>query len=140
MITYNICPNAQIDLTTFNRSAQYMGTLPTDHAGIDKMLRDIDVSGGMLNDVSLYGSMTDTVDQAFYPVDINGQPIKAGYYAEDGSTLTSAPTDNTSYYEWVNDGGTWTITWHNQTFAWADEDTPGWKTNFYHSYSYCVNR
>ena len=251
-VIYTICPNAQIDLTTFNRSAQYMGTLPTDHAGIDAMLRDIDVSGGtrqdlglekalphftngsskkqvavlitdgapnpadgnmtkiwqdintfagqmkditdadgdhlelytmglslknvgdneaklnaiatidpdnvgvypnkyaksvnsgqetseavkeivnsLLNDVSLFGSMTDTVDPAFYPVDINGQPIQAGYYAADGSTLTSVPTDNTPYYEWTNNGGTWTITWHNQTFAWADEEIPGWKTNFY---------
>ena len=242
---YTICPNAQIDLTTFNRSASYRGTLPNDDATIEYMLRNIDVAGGtrqdlglstalpyfsngsskrqvavlitdgtpnsgvstisesfireeaeeyavqlkeitdadgnnlalytmgisvknvgsneswlsglssgddfaksvetgeetseaikdivndLLNKVSLFGSMTDTVDPAFYPVDINGSPISEGIYAADGSVLMNVPTDNSAYYVWENNNGTWTITWYNQAFAWAEGDTPGWQKDFY---------
>ena len=243
---YDICPNAQIDLTTFNRSATYKGTIPNNAAAIEMLLRNIDVTGGtrqdlglatamehftngsgkrqvavlitdgapnsgittvseanikswatsnaellrgitdadgnalelytlglsldnntrdfmstlatpgegyvhavysgqetsdaikeivnnLLTNVSLFGTITDSVDPAFYPVDKNGEPIAAGLYAADGSTLSAAPQDNTPYYEWaVDSNGVWTITWHNQVMPWAlDANTPGWKKEFF---------
>ncbi|MBR2258760.1 MAG: VWA domain-containing protein [Blautia sp.] len=245
---YEICPNAQIDLTTFNRSATYKGTLPNNAADIEARLRNLDVTGGtrqdlglreamdhftegsskrqvavlitdgapnsgisdvkenvitsnasfyagklrsikdaegnnlelytmglsldstrqsfmnslasgadyaksvnsgletsqaiqdivnsLLTRVSLFGTITDTVDPAFYPVDKKGDPIKPGLYAIDGSKLTIAPQDNTPYYMWeveTKDGvDYWTITWLNQTMPWAiDEITPGWQNEFY---------
>lgn len=91
----------------------------------------MDIVNGLLTEVSVFGSFTDEVDPAFYPVDMNGQPIAAGLYASDGSKLNTAPADNTPYYEWKNDSGSWTITWHNQTFAWAEGTTPGWEKSFF---------
>ena len=77
----------------------------------------------LLTEVSLFGSITDTVDPAFYPVDINGNPIAPGIYAANGATLSNPPTDNSPYYVWENNGGTWKITWHNQTIGWEDNKT-----------------
>ena len=237
-VIYEICPNAQIDLTTFNREAQYKGTLPNNDPQIEALLRTIDVAGGtrqdlglkeaekhftdgsakrqvavlitdgapntkgspdgsnydvwsaahtiagrmknmqgagenleiytmglsianvgnnaselaqcatqdgnhsfavnngtetanaikkivenLLTEVSLFGSITDTVDPAFYPVDINGNPIAPGIYAANGATLSNPPTDNSPYYVWENNGGTWKITWHNQTIGWTGNKT-----------------
>ncbi len=247
-VIYEICPNAQIDLTTFNRASKYWGTIPNDTGEIERILRNIDVAGGtrqdlgletatphftegsskkqiavlitdgapnitnspysnvddlwdqiednaeairgipdadgnelelyamglslgnvgnnagklsglvsepvsthfksvenggetkelimqlvndLLSNVSLFGTATDTVDPAFYPVDKDGNPISAGLYAADGSTLNSAPQDGSPYYEWTNSNGNWSITWYNQTFAWADGTTPGWEQGFY---------
>ena len=248
-VVYEICPNAQIDITTFNKTAEYKGTLPKDQAGIEAILRTISVGGGtqqnqgldeaakhftegslkkqvavlvtdgapnktdsgydtvdelweaiydsaedikaipdasgnplilyalglslgsvegaqekletkvatdadhvfpsetgteiiesletlvdnILTEVSMYGSATETLDSAFYPVDANGNPISAGFYLSDGTKVDAAPSDGTIYYQWSYDSSsdTWTITWYHQKFDPAVNDIPGWSRSIY---------
>ena len=59
---YDICPNAQIDLTTFNRSATYKGTIPNNAAAIEMLLRNIDVTGGTRQDLGLAAAMEHFTD------------------------------------------------------------------------------
>ena len=89
----------------------------------------------MLTKATVVGEISDTVNSAFYPVDSSGQPIEAGYYYADtnGGDVTKhskAPSDvNQPYYEWLNDNGTWTVTYYNQDIKWPDQG--GWNESFY---------
>ncbi|MBR0381088.1 MAG: VWA domain-containing protein [Eubacterium sp.] len=89
----------------------------------------------MLVKATTIGEVYDTVDPAFYPVDSSGNPIEAGYYYADtaGGNVTrhaAAPSDaKKAYYQWVNDNGTWTITYYNQEIKWPEQG--GWSNSFY---------
>ena len=89
----------------------------------------------MLVKASTIGEVYDTVDPAFYPVDASGDPIEAGFYYADteGGNVTkhsAAPSDAAKpYYQWVDDNGTWKITYYNQEIKWPEEG--GWNSSFY---------
>ena len=89
----------------------------------------------MLVKASTIGEVYDTVDPAFYPVDASGDPIEAGFYYADteGGNVTehsAAPSDAAKpYYRWVNDNGTWKITYYNQEIKWPEDG--GWNSSFY---------
>ena len=89
----------------------------------------------MLVKATVIGEVYDTVDPAFYPVDASGNPIEAGFYYADtvGGSITrhnTAPSDTKKlYYQWVNNDGTWTITYYNQDIKWPDDG--GWASSFY---------
>lgn len=89
----------------------------------------------MLVKASTIGEVYDTVDPAFYPVDASGNPIEAGFYYADieGGSVAKhsvAPSDAAKpYYQWVNDNGTWKITYYNQEIKWPEEG--GWNSSFY---------
>ena len=89
----------------------------------------------MLVKASTIGEVYDTVDPAFYPVDASGDPIEAGFYYADteGGDVTehsAAPSDAAKpYYRWVNDNGTWKITYYNQEIKWPEDG--GWNSSFY---------
>ncbi|MDO5138536.1 MAG: SpaA isopeptide-forming pilin-related protein [Oscillospiraceae bacterium] len=89
----------------------------------------------MLVKASTIGEVYDTVDPAFYPVDAFGNPIEVGFYYADieGGSITkhtTAPSDaQKPYYQWVNNNGTWTITYYNQEIKWPDNG--GWSSSFF---------
>lgn len=90
---------------------------------------------GMLVKATVIGEVYDTVDPAFYPVDVNGNPIEAGFYYADtvGGSIAkhdAAPSDaKKTYYQWVNNNGTWAITYYNQDIKWPEDG--GWTSSFY---------
>ena len=89
----------------------------------------------MLVKATVIGEVYDTVDPAFYPVDVSGNPIKEGYYYADttGGSVTrhsTAPVDvKKAYYHWVNNNGTWSVAYFNQEIKWPEDG--GWKESFY---------
>ena len=91
----------------------------------------------ILDKATLVGEITDTIDPAFYPVDVNGNPIVSG------TTVTQADGKQATYVE--NPNGSWTVTYRNAEIGWPSVDsednpildakgnvqTPGWKTSIY---------
>ena len=76
---------------------------------------------------SMTGSVSDTIDPAFYPVDKEGNPLQAGVEYED---------EQGHKYTLIQSGDTWTVNWIDQEFKWqyTDEDNvtqPGWKGTVY---------
>ena len=72
------------------------------------------------------GSVSDTIDPAFYPVAKDGTPLQAGVQYED---------ENGHAYTLAKDGETWTVNWNDQSFGWAYNDMggkqPGWRGTIY---------
>lgn len=89
----------------------------------------------MLVKATVIGEVYDTVDSAFYPVDASGDPIKEGYYYADttGGSITrhsAVPADvKKAYHHWVNNNGTWSVTYYNQEIKWPENG--GWKESFF---------
>ncbi len=76
---------------------------------------------------SMTGSVSDTIDPAFYPVDKEGNPLQEGVEYED---------DQGHKYKLVKSGDAWTVNWTDQEFKWqyTDEDNikqPGWRGTVY---------
>jgi len=81
------------------------------------------------------GTITDTIDSAFYPVDENGNPISAGVYNASGKIDNAQYSDyvsngkpttahaNETFYTWEQIGDKWRITWYNQEIGWNDDDS-----------------
>ena len=95
-----------------------------------------DLVQAMVKKADLYGTVSDTLDPAFYPVDENDDPITPGFY-KDGEPYTPSAGDTSEYYKWSKDGEVWTITYYNQTFKWPEMDSAGnitkngWEDSFY---------
>jgi len=136
--------------------SKYQQNAETGEETIERLmdiLRSMEIVGNLL------GSVSDTVDPAFYPVDENGYPIQEGVYQvnasgavrlgdtdnyllEDGKprekikgTNTANPLfnkDNTvKYYTWKEENGLWTITWYNQLIEKEKANAdPGWTNSF----------
>ncbi|MDO5138537.1 MAG: vWA domain-containing protein, partial [Oscillospiraceae bacterium] len=102
----------------------------------------------LVDKADLYGTATDSLDPAFYPVMADGTPIENGSCFTTPADATDCcdsmhyigkipPSGNTPYLQWTKDGEVWTVTYYNQTFGWAETDTngnviePGWKKAFY---------
>ena len=72
------------------------------------------------------GTITDTIDSAFYPVDADGNPLTAGVYNSIGGKINGAQvgsyTSSDPYYTWEQVGDNWKITWYNQEIGWDDDD------------------
>lgn len=98
---------------------------------IETMLTEI------LDKAALVGEVTDTIDAAFYPVDVNGNPIASG------TTVTQTDGKKATYTE--NADGSWTVTYSNAEIGWPAVDandnpildsygniqSPGWTTAIY---------
>jgi len=82
------------------------------------------------------GTITDTIDKGFYPVDSQGNPLSAGVYNANGTRIQNAqisnyvsngkPTpahQNEAFYIWEQVGDEWKITWYNQEIGWDDNDS-----------------
>ena len=95
-----------------------------------------DLVRSMVKKAELFGTVSDTLDPAFYPVDENDNPINPGYY-KNGQPYTPSANDTSKYYRWSKDGEVWTITYYNQTFEWPEKDGAGnitengWEQSFY---------
>ncbi|MDO5138620.1 MAG: SpaA isopeptide-forming pilin-related protein, partial [Oscillospiraceae bacterium] len=90
----------------------------------------------MLVKANLFGTVSDTLDPAFYPVDEDYNPVKANVYIDkDGTEYNTKP--DVPCYMWTKNGEAWTITYYNQTFKWPEKDGEGniiengWKQTFY---------
>ena len=72
------------------------------------------------------GNVTDTVNEAFYPVDrTTGKPLENGDKIDlEGNLITGSPTG--AYGVIKESGGTYTVEWKNQEFTWD-----GWHGTFY---------
>ena len=81
------------------------------------------------------GTVTDTIDKGFYPVDVLGNPLSAGVYNANGTRIQNAritdyvsngkPTNahqNDVFYTWEQVGDEWKITWYNQEIGWNDNN------------------
>ena len=81
------------------------------------------------------GTVSDTIDKGFYPVDAQGNPLSAGVY-KNGTRIQNAqisdyvsggkPTaahQNEVFYTWEQIGDEWKITWYNQEIGWDDNDS-----------------
>ena len=81
------------------------------------------------------GTVTDTIDKGFYPVDAQGNPLSAGVYRANGTRIQNAqisnyvsngkPTaahQNEVFYTWEQVGDEWKITWYNQEIGWDDNN------------------
>lgn len=81
------------------------------------------------------GTVTDTIDSGFYPVDAQGNPLSAGVY-KNGTKVQNAqisdyvsngkPTaayQNEVFYTWEQVGDEWKITWYNQEIGWDDNNS-----------------
>lgn len=92
------------------------------------------------------GTITDTVDKAFYPVDANGKPLSAGVYNTNGFINGAEISDYVSggnptaahkydeFYTVEQVGDNWKITWYNQKIGWDDglaETGNPWNGTFY---------
>ena len=87
------------------------------------------------------GSITDEVDEAFYPVLADGTPIPRGtsYYKADGTLIDKEDYDRlgpwNSRYKWEETDGKWKITWENQYIGWNPTDSDPrkqpWEGTFY---------
>ena len=75
---------------------------------------------------NMTGSVTDTIDPAFYPVAKDGTPLQPGVEYED---------DAGHKYTVSQNGGSWTVNWVDQSFGWSFTDMqgqqPGWKGTVY---------
>lgn len=94
------------------------------------------------------GTITDTIDSAFYPVDSSGNPLSPGVYSASGvkigdnvgeyvtsyyKTVQTDDGQNTylvretqitdPFYTWEQIDGKWKITWYNQEIGWNDNDS-----------------
>lgn len=99
------------------------------------------------------GTVTDTIDPAFYPVNQDGTLVPEGYYVDVGanpgaddhvanweywadlptthSDLQALINTEAPFYRWSKDNsGKWTITWYNQTIGW-NEDHKNWHDSIY---------
>ena len=81
------------------------------------------------------GKVADTIDEGFYPVDAEGNPLSAGVY-QNGMRIPNAqisnwvsngkPTNahaNEAFYTWEQVGDKWKITWYNQEIGWDDNNS-----------------
>ena len=89
--------------------------------GTDLVYILADIIRTVMGDAAVKATVTDVVDEAFYPVNPEtGKPIALtegkGYIGLDGKELPAKPTDNSSYGEITYDAVTdrYTITWHSQ--------------------------
>ena len=62
------------------------------------------------------GEVRDVIDDAFYPVDRNGNPIAAGMYDMNGNHIGDNDMVGQPRYEWRKEGDNWVITYHNLIF------------------------
>ena len=92
-------------------------------------------------------TITDTIDNAFYPVDAQGNPLTAGVYSASDTLIQNARISdyvsngkplpahqNDAFYTLEQVGDEWKITWYNQEIGWDDNDsTTGnpWKGTVY---------
>ena len=80
------------------------------------------------------GTITDTIDSAFYPVDTSGNPLSVGVYNAKGIINGAQISDyvsggkpttahaNEAFYTWEQVGNEWKVTWYNQEIGWDDND------------------
>ena len=82
----------------------------------------------IMKDCSVYGDVTDTVGEAFYPVDKEtGKPLVAGDYIDLNGNLVSSAYDGP--HGIINKSGdTYTVTWTGQEFTYSSE---GWHGSIY---------
>ena len=76
---------------------------------------------------NMTGSVSDTIDPAFYPVDGEGNPLQPNVEYQD---------EQGNKYTLTKNGDTWTVNWANQSFGWTYTDNqgnkqPGWKGTVY---------
>lgn len=99
----------------------------------------LDIVDKQITLADIYGTVTDTVDPAFYPVKPDGTPIEPGYYNRAGysinpNAIAALDASHTEYYQWSRVGETWVITWYNVLFEQEKEEggvkTPGIDRNF----------
>lgn len=92
------------------------------------------------------GTITDTIDKAFYPVDASGNPLSEGVYNASGKINEASISDYVAngkptaahkydaFYTLEQVEGNWRITWYNQKIGWddglAETGTP-WKGTVY---------
>ena len=136
---------------------KYQNNAETGEETIERLmeiLRSMEITGNLL------GSVSDTVDPAFYPVDANGYPIQEGvftrsangvvnrlgniddYLSADGKPLRRIRGTNTpnplynekntiEYFTWTEDNGAWSITWYNQLIETVKTNgEAGWTNSF----------
>ena len=135
---------------------KYQNNAETGEETIERLmdiLRSLEITG------NLVGTVSDTVDPAFYPVDSDGYPIQEGVYVKNSNgtvrlgdindylqadgkprqrirgTYTPNPLYNEKntieYFTWTEDDGVWTITWYNQLIETVKPNgDAGWTDNF----------
>ena len=86
------------------------------------------IIGSVVNEASLKGTITDTIDEAFYPVEPDGSPLKAGDYIDlEGNKLdkNKLPKDG-KYGKITFDGTNYGVEWSDQLVAYDPNNSPTW--------------
>ena len=136
--------------------SKYQNNAETGEETIERLmdiLRSMEITGNLL------GTVSDTVDPAFYPVDLDGYPLQEGVYIKNGENTvrlgnindylledgtprqrirgTNRPNplynekNTIEYFTWTEDEGVWTITWYNQLIETVKTNgDAGWTSNF----------
>ncbi len=107
------------------------GTFSSAKNGRELVKSVLDIVSTYLKDVNYKGTLQDDVDPAFYPVDKNGEPIKPGYYDDNGNPLTQTQVieyneKGWAYSQWLINptDNSWTVRWNNLAFGRGTNSSP----------------
>lgn len=85
----------------------------------------------IVNEASLKGDITDSIDPAFYPVAKDGTPLKAGDLIDlEGNRISSRPSDG-KCGEISFDGSVYGVKWGDQNVAYSESGAPTWTGKIY---------
>ena len=85
----------------------------------------------IINEASLKGNITDTIDPVFYPVAKDGTPLAAGDMINlDGEKISSIPSDG-KYGVITKSGETFGVSWSNQVVGYSGNGSSTWEGKFY---------
>lgn len=86
-----------------------------------------DIVRTVMGHATVTGTVTDTIDPLFYPVDKNGNPFPenaVSYIKKDGNSCNANDPEMVGKVEYRN--GEWTVTWENQDMPWE-----GWNSSVF---------
>ena len=85
------------------------------------ILYTLTAKAGIISDVS------DTIDDAFYPVDENGLPLEPGDWIDLNGHKMKNKNPDVPHGVIGKNGENWTVLWENQEIIWPDKEHPnGW--------------
>ncbi|MBQ9060650.1 MAG: VWA domain-containing protein, partial [Firmicutes bacterium] len=93
-------------------------------AALEKIIESI------INEASLKGNITDTIDPAFYLITKDGTPLAAGDMIDlNGEKITKKPSDG-KYGVITESGGVFGVNWKDQLVGYSENGSSEWEGKF----------